>query len=110
MLDRADFYDAELKRHTKHLIAAASVGVSDHVLDVGCGAGQTTRDAASLAVNGKAIGVDTSSDMLEVARQRANDSLGSENVSFEQGDAQSHVFPQAQIRSLHQPVWRYVLL
>lgn len=94
MLDRADFYDAELKRHTKHLIAAASVGVSDHVLDVGCGAGQTTRDAASLAVNGKAIGVDTSSDMLEVARQRANDS-GLRNIAFEKGDAQTHLFPQA---------------
>jgi cyclopropane fatty-acyl-phospholipid synthase-like methyltransferase len=40
-LDLADFYDAELKLHNAHLRAAASVGIGDRVLDIGCGAGQS---------------------------------------------------------------------
>ncbi|WP_183924749.1 class I SAM-dependent methyltransferase [Rhizobium mongolense] len=94
MLDRADFYDAELKRHNGHLRAAASVGVSDRVLDIGCGAGQSTREAARVAVQGDALGVDTSLEMLEVARRRSNEA-GLQNVVFEHGDAQHHAFPAA---------------
>ncbi|TDW32325.1 methyltransferase family protein [Rhizobium azibense] len=92
MLDRADFYDAELKRHNAHLLAAASVGVRDRVLDIGCGAGQSTREAARVAVQGDALGLDTSLEMLEVARRRSNEA-GLRNVAFEQGDAQHHPFP-----------------
>jgi SAM-dependent methyltransferase len=94
MLDRADFYDAELKRHNAHLRAVASVGVRDRVLDIGCGSGQSTREAARIAVEGNALGVDTSSEMLEIARRRANEA-GLRNVAFEQGDAQRHAFPAA---------------
>ncbi|MBA8880770.1 class I SAM-dependent methyltransferase [Phyllobacterium myrsinacearum] len=94
MWDRADFYDAELKRHNAHLRTAASVGVRDRVLDIGCGAGQSTREAARAAVEGHVIGVDTSSEMLEVARQRSREA-GLQNVAFEQGDAQNHAFPTA---------------
>ncbi|CAN7535422.1 class I SAM-dependent methyltransferase [Rhizobium rhizogenes] len=94
MLNRADFYDAELKRHNGHLRAAASVGVRDCVLDIGCGAGQSTREAARIAVEGAAIGVDTSPEMLEVARQRSEEA-GLRNIAFEEGDAQHHAFPTA---------------
>ncbi|MFA1674625.1 class I SAM-dependent methyltransferase [Rhizobium mongolense] len=94
MLNRADFYDAELKRHNGHLRAAASVGVRDRVLDIGCGAGQSTREAARVAVQGDALGVDTSLEMIEVARRRSNEA-GLRNVTFEQGDAQHHAFPAA---------------
>lgn len=94
MLNRTDFYDAELKRHNAHLRAAANVGVRDLVLDIGCGAGQSTRDAARIAVEGGATGVDTSREMLEVARQRSADE-GVANTAFEQGDAQNHAFPSA---------------
>ncbi|EJN04903.1 class I SAM-dependent methyltransferase [Phyllobacterium sp. YR531] len=91
MLDRADFYDAELKRYNEHLRAASNVRMDDQVLDIGCGAGQSTRDAARIAVKGRAIGIDTSTEMLEVARQRS-DEVGLRNIVFEQGDAQSHSF------------------
>ncbi|QND54226.1 class I SAM-dependent methyltransferase [Phyllobacterium sp. 628] len=94
MLDRADFYDAELKRHNAHLHAAANVGIRDRVLDIGCGAGQTTREAARAAVEGDAIGVDTSAEILEVARQRSSQAE-LRNVAFELGDAQRHAFPAA---------------
>ncbi len=94
MLNRADFYDAELKRHNAHLRAAANVGIRDRVLDIGCGAGQSTREAARVAAEGTAIGVDTSSEMLEVARQRSEEA-GLRNIAFEEGDAQHHAFPAA---------------
>ncbi|WP_192255256.1 class I SAM-dependent methyltransferase [Mesorhizobium silamurunense] len=93
-LECADFYDTELARHNRHLGAAAAVAIRDRVLDIGCGAGQTTREAARVAVDGKVVGVDTSSEMLEVARRRCAED-GLRNVAFERGDAQSHPFPAA---------------
>jgi SAM-dependent methyltransferase len=62
------------------------------VLDVGCGAGQTTRHAARAAVDGTALGVDVSAPMLERARQRSADE-GLRNVSYRQADAGTHPFP-----------------
>jgi SAM-dependent methyltransferase len=94
MLNRADFYDAELKRHNAHLRAAANVGIGDRVLDIGCGSGQSTREAARVAAEGNAIGIDTSLEMLEVARRRA-DEASLRNIAFELGDAQHHAFPAA---------------
>jgi ubiquinone/menaquinone biosynthesis C-methylase UbiE len=64
----------------------------DHVLDIGCGAGQTTRDAARLAVAGSVLGVDVSAPMIECAR-RLTDAAGLQNVDFERADAETHHFP-----------------
>jgi SAM-dependent methyltransferase len=89
-----DFYDAELRRHNEHLRAAASVRPGDHVLDVGCGAGLTTRQAARAAVGGRALGVDVSVPTLERARRLADDE-GLSNVAFRQADAGTHPFPPA---------------
>lgn len=94
MLQCADFYDAELSRHNLHLRAAARVRTHDRILDIGCGAGQTTREAALAATQGSAVGVDTSAEMLEIARQRSAEA-GLGNISFELGDAQTHDFPAA---------------
>lgn len=91
-LDRADFYDAELARHNRHLRVAADFGADDRVLDIGCGAGQTTREAARAAPQGEAIGVDISAEMLEEASRRSA-AEGLRNAMFEQGDAQFHGFP-----------------
>jgi ubiquinone/menaquinone biosynthesis C-methylase UbiE len=85
-------YDAELRLHNDHFRAAARVGSRDHVLDVGCGTGQTTREAARGAVAGSALGVDLSAPMLERARQLTVDQ-GPPNVSYQQADAQVHRFP-----------------
>jgi SAM-dependent methyltransferase len=94
MSNRADFYDAELRRHNEVLRAALEVGTRDRVLDIGCGAGQTTREAARIAVQGSVLGVDVSAEMLEVARSRSAQE-GLQNVVFEEGDAQLRVFPPA---------------
>lgn len=81
----------ENRELTEALLAAAAVAPDDRVLDVGCGAGETTRLAALRAPRGHALGVDLSRPMLSEARTRAS-RLGLGNVAFEQGDAQVHPF------------------
>jgi ubiquinone/menaquinone biosynthesis C-methylase UbiE len=88
-MDRCDFYDAELARHHRHLLAAMQVDPADHVLDIGCGAGQTSRDAAYLATEGTVLGVDISAEMIEAASVRAV-RAGLRNVAFHCADAQTH--------------------
>jgi SAM-dependent methyltransferase len=77
--------------HNERLRASAAVTPGEHVLDVGCGTGQTTRQAARAAAPGQVLGVDLSAAMLAVARRlSAEEGLG--NVAFEQVDAQVHRF------------------
>lgn len=79
-------YDTELQRHHEVLRRAWDVGPGDRVLDVGCGAGQTTREAARLAEAGNVLGVDISAPMIERARELAGaEGLG--NLAFLCGDA-----------------------
>jgi SAM-dependent methyltransferase len=88
-------YDAELQRHNEVLRQACAVQFRDHVLDIGCGTGQTTRDAARAAPSGNALGVDVSAAAISraVALARAE---GIRNVTFECADAQVHGFPREQ--------------
>lgn len=88
-------YDAELQLHNERLRAAYDIRPADRVLDVGCGAGQTTRDAARMAPGGSALGVDIDAGMIALARELA-DAQGERNVQFEVGDAQSYSFGQAE--------------
>jgi SAM-dependent methyltransferase len=87
----ADHFERALERYDENFYAAATINRGDRVLDIGCGTGKTARDAARLAVDGSVLGVDLSSAMLAVARQRAIDE-GLANVRFEQADAQIHPF------------------
>jgi ubiquinone/menaquinone biosynthesis C-methylase UbiE len=86
-------YDAELRRHNKVLRRACDVQLHDHVLDIGCGTGQTTRQAARTAQAGSALGVDISAPAIERACELAR-AEGLRNVAFERADAQVHRFPQ----------------
>lgn len=90
----ADHFERALAAHQQRLFDAAAIARSDRVLDVGCGTGGTTRDAARAAPEGSAVGVDLSAAMLDVARARAA-SEGLTNVRFEQADAQIHPFAPA---------------
>ncbi|MEJ2856247.1 MULTISPECIES: class I SAM-dependent methyltransferase [unclassified Saccharothrix] len=90
--DHADHFDAGAARYHERLLDAARVTPSDRVLDIGCGTGKSTRDAARRAAH--ALGVDLSSRMVEEARRRA-EREGLANVAFEQADAQVHPFPEA---------------
>ena len=89
-----DFYDAELRAHHEHLRVAYGIRPGDEVVDIGCGTGLTTREAARAAAPGRVVGVDVSERMLERARHvTAVQRLG--NVSYELGDAQVHRFDPA---------------
>jgi SAM-dependent methyltransferase len=88
-------YDAELRRHHDVLRRAYGVQPADHVLDIGCGTGQATRDAARAASDGTALGVDVSAPAVDRARELAGaEQIG--NVAFEQADAQVHPFAPMQ--------------
>jgi SAM-dependent methyltransferase len=88
-LTSLDFYDTELRAHHEHLRAAYGISPGDQVVDIGCGTGLTTREAARAAAPGLVVGVDVSERMLERARQlTAAERL--DNVRYELGDAQVH--------------------
>jgi SAM-dependent methyltransferase len=86
-------YDAELRLHDEVFRRTHDPRPDDRVLDIGCGTGRTTRDAARSAREGSALGVDLSAPMIERARELARAERVS-NVAFEQGDAQVHRFPE----------------
>jgi SAM-dependent methyltransferase len=92
---QAQRFDDALANLHGPFLAAAGVGERDRVLDVGCGTGQATRDVARIAVDGSALGVDLSSQMLALARQTAS-AEGLDNVEFRHADAQIHPFEGAE--------------
>jgi SAM-dependent methyltransferase len=85
-------YDAELRLHDEVLRRTYNLRAGERVLDIGCGTGRTTRDAARSAGEGSALGVDVSASMIERARELAR-AERVYNVAFEHGDAQVHRFP-----------------
>src|SRR5829696_4454233 len=92
--ENADYFDRSVAAYHEKLLTAAAITSPERVLDIGCGTGQTTRDAARATARGSALGVDLSTRMLEYARRRAAEE-GMTNASFEQVDAQIHPFSPA---------------
>jgi SAM-dependent methyltransferase len=89
--EHADDFDRALAAYHQPFLEAAGIRDADRVLDIGCGTGQTTRDAARAAKSGSALGVDLSSQVIEYAHRRAvKERVG--NVAFEQADAQVYPF------------------
>ncbi|MFI7336858.1 class I SAM-dependent methyltransferase [Streptomyces sp. NPDC050085] len=85
-------FDALLGEADEALFTAAAIAPGDRVLDIGCGAGATTRAAARLAAPGHAVGVDISAPLLDRARAiGAEEGVG--NAAYERADAQAHPFP-----------------
>ena len=83
-----------LASFTPPLLSAAAIRPGDAVLDVGCGCGTTSLQAARAARTGCVLGVDISDPMLERARQlAAAEEAG--NVCFELADAAVHPFASA---------------
>lgn len=85
-------YDLELQRHNEALRRAYDIGAADRVLDIGCGTGQTTREAARLAPAGSVLGVDRSQEMIERARQ-LTDAAGLGNVQYLCADLERQALP-----------------
>jgi SAM-dependent methyltransferase len=96
-------FDDELRAHNERLRAAAAVRPGEHVLDVGCGAGLTTREAARAAAPGRVLGIDVSADALHRARELTA-AEGLDNVAYQQGDAETHPLEPA---SFHVAISRF---
>src|SRR5207302_11385893 len=79
--------NASARRHTACLFETVGIIADDGVLDIWCGCGETTREAARRAASRSALGVDLSQRMIERARERSRED-GITNVSFAQADAQ----------------------
>jgi SAM-dependent methyltransferase len=90
----AEQFDRAVASYHGRFMEAAGIGRADRVLDIGCGTGKTTRDAARIAIEGSALGVDLSAGMIDVARRLAAEH-GPANATFEQVDAQIHDFRTA---------------
>ena len=86
-------YDLELRHHNDVLRRSYGIRASDRVLDVGCGTGQTTREAARLATAGAVLGIDRSDAMIERARALAR-AAGLRNLDHECADVERHALPR----------------
>jgi SAM-dependent methyltransferase len=79
-------------RFGEAMLDAAHLKTGQRVLDVGCGAGSTTIDAArEVAPGGVAVGVDISGPAVALARERVI-AAGLANVELTVADAQLHPY------------------
>lgn len=84
-----DRLDTMLAPFAVALFSAANLSHGDNVLDIGCGCGITTFEAAKLVgTDGRAHGIDLSDPMTGRARERAT-ALGS-SATFDVADASAH--------------------
>src|SRR5256885_14167973 len=90
----ADEFDTHFRSIWARFLATDLIAPADRVLDIGCGSGQSTRDAARLARDGSALGVDLSESMLAEARRRAS-TEDLTNGEFLPADAPGHALHTA---------------
>ena len=84
--------DAQLEPHGLKAIEALAPRAGERIVDVGCGAGQTSLALAqAIGSIGTIVGCDISQPLLAMARRRAADA-GVDNVSFIEADVQTHIF------------------
>lgn len=75
-LRRAEGLERQLAPVSAVLFAAADLQPGERVLDVGCGSGPTTREAAAVVgTSGRVTGIDVSADMIEAARAASSPSI-----------------------------------
>ncbi|WP_020417964.1 class I SAM-dependent methyltransferase [Amycolatopsis sp. ATCC 39116] len=92
--ERAERFDEGMSGYHGELLKAAEIQQDSAILDIGCGSGQVTRDAARIARGGSALGVDLSSTLLDLARALAAEERLT-NAAFVQADAQLHDFGES---------------
>jgi SAM-dependent methyltransferase len=85
-------YDLEVQRLDEVLRRAYEIRPTDQVLDIGCGAGQTTREAARLATTGAVLGIDKSEALIARARSLAR-AAGLSNIDHTCADVERYALP-----------------
>jgi len=87
----ADRYENRGAAHRRLLLQAAAIVSGERVLDLGCGNGASTLEAARMAAPGEVVGIDLSTAMLANAGARGA-AAGLTNVTVVRGDAQVYDF------------------
>lgn len=88
---RPERYDGMLDHLGRLALDAAALQPGERVLDVGCGSGQLSQQAAErVAPDGKVVGVDVSAPLIALARERA---AGNDRIRFVECDAQEADVP-----------------
>ncbi|MBV8955475.1 MAG: class I SAM-dependent methyltransferase [Solirubrobacterales bacterium] len=87
-LEYRDLLTGGTREHGERAIALEPPQEGDHVLDIGCGLGDTTIRLAQLVGTGHVHGVDVAERMIETAVQEAADA-GIGNVSFASCDIET---------------------
>lgn len=72
------------------LVEVAGLAPDDRTLDIGCGPGVAVRGAAAVVTDGRAVGVDRSPSMVDIARRRSE---GLENTEYAVGQAEDLPLP-----------------
>lgn len=90
--DNQHALDTIFSEITALLLSRAKIMPGETILDIGCGTGETTLEVAKrTGSSGHIIGIDVSSVLLSLAKQRSKENnLG--NVEFLLADAQSYSF------------------
>lgn len=95
----ADLLDRQLSPLGLCAIEALAPRMGEAIIDVGCGAGQTTLQiAARVGSEGKVIGVDIAPSLLQLARKRAS---GGDTVAFIECDAGRLMLPDGSIDAVY---------
>ncbi len=94
-----DLLDTQIEPIGRPALEGLDLKPGEAVIDVGCGCGQSTLALGErVGPSGKALGVDISQPMLEIARRRA---AGAPQVSFLDADAQTHAFGSASFDAIY---------
>ncbi|MCE8008222.1 methyltransferase domain-containing protein [Aestuariivita sp.] len=92
-VDHQEAMDMLMQPVLEGLFERAALPPGARVLDIGCGTGASSLQAAEIVGQaGQVLGADISSSLLALARSRA---AGRSNIGFVEGDAAEHTFAQA---------------
>jgi len=81
------------KLWAEELIRKIEIDGSERVLDIGCGDGRITAGIADLVLNGSVLGIDSSGEMVQFAKERFPPEIH-KNLRFAEADARSLRFDE----------------
>jgi ubiquinone/menaquinone biosynthesis C-methylase UbiE len=94
--DYESLWQAQLADAHAGLLAMAAPAPGERVLDVACGTGMITFEAArAVGPDGRVFGIDLSAQMVDAARLRASKKQLPSNTEFARMDAESLALPDA---------------